>query len=202
VDLDPEALRGQERETVVADIRRLPFESASFDAVVSIHSIEHVPEPERVVAEAARVLKPDGAAVFVTPNRLTFSPGEIVDPYHEVELDPSELEAACHTAFREVSLLGLFGSPAYLQVIAPEQRRLRRLLALDPLGARRLLPRGARRWIYDASLRRMRSAGDPAATAITIEDFAVRAGGEEVPGALDEALDLIAVCSGRRGGDA
>lgn len=60
VDVDPGALEGQDRETVVADMRSLPFEDASFDSVVAIQSIEHVPDPERALAEAARVLRPEG----------------------------------------------------------------------------------------------------------------------------------------------
>ena len=39
----------------------------------AVHSIEHVPDPERALAEVARVLEPGGVAVFVTPNRLTFA---------------------------------------------------------------------------------------------------------------------------------
>ena len=69
VDLDPDALEGQERDTVVADMRALPFDDASFSSVVAVQSIEHVPDPERAVAEAARVLERDGAAVFVTPEQ-------------------------------------------------------------------------------------------------------------------------------------
>src|SRR6266540_5350592 len=71
VDIDPEALTGQERETHVADMRKLPFPDGSFAAVLCIQSIEHVPDPDRVLAESARILGPAGVAVFVTPNRLT-----------------------------------------------------------------------------------------------------------------------------------
>ena len=60
VDIDSQALAGQDRETVVADMRRPPFEDGSFYSVLSVHSVEHVPDPERVVAEAARVLDPTG----------------------------------------------------------------------------------------------------------------------------------------------
>ena len=67
-------------------MRELPFADALFAGALSVHSIEHVPDPERALAEIARVLEPGGTAVLVTPNRLTFArPDEIIDPYHYVE---------------------------------------------------------------------------------------------------------------------
>ncbi len=47
-----------------ADGRDLPFEDHSFDVVVAHTVVSHVPEPERLVAEASRVLKPGGVAAF------------------------------------------------------------------------------------------------------------------------------------------
>ena len=49
---------------VQADATALPFEDASFDAVVAAFLLLHVGTPERVVAEAARVLRPGGRAAF------------------------------------------------------------------------------------------------------------------------------------------
>lgn len=40
-----------------ADIERLPFPDASFDLVLAIEVLEHVPDPERAVAELARVAR-------------------------------------------------------------------------------------------------------------------------------------------------
>jgi SAM-dependent methyltransferase len=189
VDLDPAVLVGQRRETRAADMRKLPFAAAGFASVLAVQSLEHVPDPERVLAEAARVLEPDGVAVFVTPNRLTFGPAEeIVDPYHHVEFSAAELSALCEERFGAVEMRGIFGSPRYLELVDAERRALDRVLGLDPLRLRRLLPRGLHQKLYDAALRRRRTAEDPAAAAIEPSDFRLE------PAPLAESLDLVAIC--------
>lgn len=189
VDVDPACLVGQARETLVADMRRLPIEDSSFAAVLAVQSIEHVRDADRAVSEMARVLQPGGVAVLVTPNRLTFArPDEIIDPYHYVEYDPGELRALCSPFFAEVELHGLFGSARYLGLVAAERRKLDRLLAKDPLRLRRAVPRGLRQRAYDWLLTRDRAEPDQAALAITPEDFELRADG------LAESLDVIAIC--------
>jgi SAM-dependent methyltransferase len=189
VDLSAEALAGQDRETVVADMRALPFDSGRFASVVSVHSLEHVPDPERVLAETVRVLRPGGSALFVTPNRLTFArPDEIIDPYHHREYDPAELRSLCARFFASVELSGLFGSERYLELVAEQRAALDRLLARDPLRLRRAVPRRARQLLYDRLLTRARRVQDPRAEAITADDFSVRGAG------LDGCLDVLALC--------
>lgn len=191
LDVDAAALAGQDRETVVADMRALPFPERSFASVLAVHAIEHVPDGDRALAEFRRVLAPDGCALLVTPNRLTFGrPDEVIDPYHHVEYDAASLRSLCAAHFASVELLGLFGSARYLELVAAERRRMDRLLALDPLRLRRRLPRRARQRAYDAALTFARRRENPAATAIALDDFQV------APGPLDAALDLIALCSG------
>ncbi|MEP2678128.1 class I SAM-dependent methyltransferase [Tateyamaria sp.] len=46
------------------DARDLDFDDASFDAVVAMHIISVVPNPERVMAEMTRVCKPGGLIVI------------------------------------------------------------------------------------------------------------------------------------------
>lgn len=58
----PEAARA---EIVRADSRALPFESASFDAVVSTLVLCSVPDPARTLAEVRRVLRPGGTFLFL-----------------------------------------------------------------------------------------------------------------------------------------
>jgi SAM-dependent methyltransferase len=193
VDSDADALAGQDRPTRVADMRELPFADGEFGSVLAVQSLEHVPDPERVLAEARRVLEPGGVAIFVTPNRLTFArPDEIIDPYHFVEFSADQLVDICSRFFEHVELHGLFGSPRYLELIAAEHRNLDRILRPDPLRLRRLLPRRLRQFLYDRMLARARTGEDPAAAAITRDDFELRS--EDV----DESLDLIAVCASAR----
>jgi hypothetical protein len=119
-------------------------------------------------------------------------PDEIVDPYHYVEFDPGELQAACREHFAHVELYGLFGSPRYLELVGDEGRRLDALLRKDPLRARRIVPRRMRQRLYDWKLSRERSGADPRAAAIEPSDFELR------PEPLDGALDLVAVCRSSR----
>lgn len=56
-------------EYVGSQAEHLPFPDAAFDAVVTADTLEHVDDLRRVVAEAARVLKPNGCFVYDTINR-------------------------------------------------------------------------------------------------------------------------------------
>ncbi len=47
----------------------LPFESETFDAVVMTEVLEHMTDDRRALAEAVRVLKPDGRLIVTVPNR-------------------------------------------------------------------------------------------------------------------------------------
>lgn len=197
VDVDADALSNQDRRTVLADMRDLPFAAGEFDGAISVHSIEHVPDPDRALAEIARVLSPDGAAVLVTPNRLTFArPDEIIDPYHYVEFDAGQLSELCGRFFGSVEMAGLFGSERYRALVAREHEKLAALLRADPLRLRRLVPRRARQRLYDWRLGRERAEPDRDAAAIGVHDFSLSREG------LDEALDIVAVCRlPRQGGE-
>lgn len=193
VDIEPEVLAEQERETAAADMRRLPFDDGEFASVLSVQSLEHVPDPERVLAEVVRVLGPGGVAVFITPNRLTLGrPDEIIDPYHYIEFTSGELGALCAQYFSDVAVRGLFGSARYMEIYDGERRTLDRTLARDPLRLRRYVPLTAKQWLYDVMLRRHRHDEDPRAEAITADDFELR------DDLLEEALDVVAVCHGPR----
>lgn len=95
----------------VADAYRLPYRDSTFDAVSALDFLEHVTDPERVVAEAARVLRPGGLFFFHTFNRnrlawlivikgLEWFVRNTPERMHVLPLfiKPRELEAYCENA--------------------------------------------------------------------------------------------------------
>ncbi len=80
VDLDPSTLAVAARHDATrsvayqrGDARALPHRGGGFDAVCAMDFLEHVDEPERVVAEAGRVLAPSGLFFFFTFDRNLLS---------------------------------------------------------------------------------------------------------------------------------
>jgi len=64
-----EAKKGHIPENVrfeVADAKALPYEDASFDAVLIANALHIMPDSEKALQEAARVLKDDG--ILIAPN--------------------------------------------------------------------------------------------------------------------------------------
>jgi SAM-dependent methyltransferase len=90
---------------VLGDATRLPFAMASLDAVVAFETIEHVPEPDAMVREIRRVLRPGGLLILSTPNR-TFGPSErhTSNPFHIREFTPAELKSLLRESFVRVEL--------------------------------------------------------------------------------------------------
>jgi SAM-dependent methyltransferase len=56
------------------DLRVLPLRDAAFDLIVMSHVAEHLLVPEPVFRELARVLRPGGRLLLLTPNRWHYVP--------------------------------------------------------------------------------------------------------------------------------
>lgn len=58
---------GERADFRVGDIARLPFATRSLDLVIASEVVEHLPEPEQVIAEIAQVLRPGGQLILTMP---------------------------------------------------------------------------------------------------------------------------------------
>jgi 2-polyprenyl-3-methyl-5-hydroxy-6-metoxy-1,4-benzoquinol methylase len=68
VDANPQAHDVAESDLVRHMFaENLDFDDGTFDVIVSVHAIEHIPHLEQALSEMARVLKPGGSAVHIYP---------------------------------------------------------------------------------------------------------------------------------------
>lgn len=63
----PHSLHGLRAVDVVASAGHIPFQDASFDTVLCTNVIEHVSDPDVVLSEIGRVLKPGGVLLLTAP---------------------------------------------------------------------------------------------------------------------------------------
>lgn len=122
---------------LVADACRSVFPARTFDLIVSLESLEHVPEPEAFVRHAGQWLTPGGRWIVSTPNRLEWSDRGVRSAFHLQEWTGPEFEALLRRGFRTVELYAqrnledhptvaqpLFGTPPEGSLQARLRRRL------------------------------------------------------------------------------
>ncbi len=112
VDIDPETIKYARRHHRKPNVRFSTSRAErfhprmKFDKVISIETIEHLPDPEGYLLCVAKWLKPGGQAWMTCP----FSGSEEDNPFHISELTRERLEAAMRVAFKDIKFLDLGGS--------------------------------------------------------------------------------------------
>jgi SAM-dependent methyltransferase len=92
---------------VEADIRIAPLRASQFDLVVCFEAIEHITRPEVVLAEARRILRPDGVLVISTPERKEYSDSRgFKNKFHEHEFYQDEFRELLEGVFPSVEIFG------------------------------------------------------------------------------------------------
>jgi SAM-dependent methyltransferase len=103
-----------------ADCAALPFPDASFDAVVSFETIEHIEAQATFLDEVRRVLRPDGLLVLSSPNKIEYSDRRgFANPYHLRELYRDALASLLAPRFPHATWFGQRMS--FFSVVWPEQ---------------------------------------------------------------------------------
>jgi SAM-dependent methyltransferase len=98
-------------EMLHGNLASLPLPDGAVDVVVNFQVIEHLWDQGQFVAECFRVLRPAGALLMSTPNRITFSPGRDtpINPFHTRELNAAELtELLTAAGFQIEGVYGVF----------------------------------------------------------------------------------------------
>ena len=185
--IPPDAANRGNAAFVRADLRGIPLRAESFELIVSFQVIEHLEDPLPYLAAIERLLAPGGTALITTPN-IEMSDG--VNPYHVHEYTADELAETLRPHFGSVTMQGIGASEAVHEYMAARSARIHRIMRLDPLGLRDLLPRSLVEWLFArfAVLVRRNTARDDGAPDATWSDFPV---GPADP----RCLDLLAICT-------
>ncbi|MCJ2139953.1 class I SAM-dependent methyltransferase [Methylobacterium sp. E-066] len=133
-----------------ASAEALPFPDGSFDGAVMLNALHHVPDPAAALAEAARILVPDGILVVVEP----LAEGSFFDALRPIE-DETAVRAAAQDAIAAALASGAFlcrqdVTVARRETFAALDAFLARVSAVDP--AREATIR-ARRPVVEAAFR-------------------------------------------------
>ena len=105
VGLDVEASNrfGMPRDPAVVyyDGKVFPFDNASFDHVISVEVLEHVPDPAALLSEITRVLRPEGTLILTVPwsarqhhlphDYFRFTRNALAALLHKAGFTPSEI---------------------------------------------------------------------------------------------------------------
>src|SRR5262245_45555884 len=129
----------------VCDLPRLMELGERFDVVCNFQVIEHLTDPEPFLRGAQPVLEPGGCLSVTTPNRLT---SHIENPYHVHEYVADELRAMLAKVFATVEVQGVCGDERVMAYERARVARAKRILRLDPLNLRRMVPQRAIEAIY------------------------------------------------------
>lgn len=139
VDPDPRVLENPYLDDAkIGTGESIPYPDASFDIVFADNVLEHLPEPQTVFLEVARVLRPGGIFLAKTPNSWHYMPliarltphgfhrfvnrlrGRAeVDTFptkYRANSRPMVLNLAAQTGFESDSIERIEGRPEYLRI--------------------------------------------------------------------------------------
>lgn len=93
--------KGFQPKLILGSAYDIPLSGDLFDYIVASEIIEHLQEPERLLAEARRLLKNEGKIIISTPYRLTEKPS---DKFHAREYYPLELSSLVGKYFQDIRI--------------------------------------------------------------------------------------------------
>ncbi|OGY94507.1 MAG: hypothetical protein A2406_04345 [Candidatus Komeilibacteria bacterium RIFOXYC1_FULL_37_11] len=171
----------------------IPFATETFDIVISLQVIEHIKNAQKYLEEISRVLKKNGICIFTTPNKKMRlkSQQKPWNHFHVREYNGLELRQTLEQIFSKIEIYGIYGSPSIQKIETQRIAKIQKLLRLDPLGIRLLLPESWKQKLV-LLMRLITQKHTPEkidyTKSLNVDDFYISPN-------TDESLDILAVCT-------
>lgn len=174
---------------------KLPFESSSFDAVVTFQVIEHIKDDKAFVSEISRVLKPGGTLYVTTPNKATrLKPGEKPwNRFHVREYYAKELQELLAGIFPDAHVYGINATESIREMEFARMKRKGIIGLALKFGVRRIIPQAfdpffARLIGIVRGYEKVDKSNQDVKGSYSLKDFWIDKEN------IDESLDLIGFC--------
>ena len=192
IDYSISAYKNKNLEFILYDGIKIPFKDGSFDCVVSFQVVEHVLDDSNYIREIYRVLKKNGLFILSTPNRVyRLNPGEKPwNRFHIREYDEKTLRKLLSVKFKDIKISGLKGTKEIQDIEFNRVKKIRKFMAIDPIGLRNLLPEKLKLLITKGFNKNNFETNQKNNFTELYSDgdhYLSKSG-------LDESLDLIALC--------
>jgi len=141
IDYSLELLKAQPLDGIHktrADVQKVPVLTGSADAVIATAVIEHVPDPDGMMKECARILRPAGLVIITTPapfmEKVSSALGILKESGHHMTLNLKQLKTMSQKAgFTVVEASKFMFSP----IGFPAEKTIERIFG--PIGLRLLM---------------------------------------------------------------
>lgn len=168
------------------------FDDNSADCVIMFQVIEHIRDDRAMIAEIARILKPDGRLIVSTPNR----PMSLTrNPWHVREYSADEFGDLLSERFATVERWGVAGNRKVMEYYEQNRQGVERVSRIDVLDLQHRLPRVLLQIPYDIlnriNRRRLLRQNNSLTASIGRNDYSFEAVSEQ-------SFDLFYVASKKR----
>lgn len=104
---------------IVSDIASIPEPDSSFDAIMCIEVLEHLPEPVQAISEFSRLLKPGGQLIMTAPfcSMTHFSPYHFCTGFNKYWYEK-------HLADNKLNIREIVQNGNYFEYMAQEVNRI------------------------------------------------------------------------------
>jgi SAM-dependent methyltransferase len=173
---------------VRADLYGNPLMPESFDLIISFQVMEHLEDPTVYLESISSLLASGGTAIITTPNIET---SDKINPFHVHEYESDEMQKTLDPHFDRVEMLGVGLSQNVKPYFDARLERIAKIMRIDPLGLRNLLPESWITWLFAKGallVRRGIQDSDSGMPDASIDDFPISQAD------LGD-IDLMAICS-------